>query len=188
MEGIHKCLSPSEASPCCWASFSTCAQARQDGLDAQGDGAHGHRSGRVTHGQKVQKDIRLPCPGRCPGDVVQHLLHQHLVIRRRDVGDLEKTPATTFLAPSVPALAPANSRNQTATRVGKQKDCQDAQQPDRTACCAWRGRRAAARIVQGWLRVTEREKQIGPWGAEKHRLAPPRTSISNFGSRSELPS
>ena len=45
-------------------------------------------------------------------------------------------------------------------------------------------RRASSR---GWLRVTEREKQIGPWGAEKHRLAPPRTPISNFGSRSEPP-
>ena len=27
------------------------------------------------------------------------------------------------------------------------------------------------------------EQQIGPWGAEKHRLAPPRTSISIAGSR-----
>jgi hypothetical protein len=78
-------------------------QARQDGLDAQGDGAHRHRSGRVTHGQKVQKEIRLPCPGRCPGDVVQHLLHQHLVVRRRDLGDLEKSPITTSVDPSASA-------------------------------------------------------------------------------------
>ena len=29
----------------------------------------------------------------------------------------------------------------------------------------------------------EREQQIGLWGAKKHRVAPPRTSISILGSR-----
>ena len=43
----------------------------------------------------------------------------------------------------------ANSHNQTATRADRQTDCQDAQQPVRTACCARWGRRAAACIVQG---------------------------------------
>ena len=87
---------------------------------------------------------------------------------------------------SVPALAPANSRNQTATRAGRQTDCQDAQQPDRTASCARRGRRAAASIVQGLPggeRAREGEKQIGRCGAEKHRIAPPRTSIRIYSSR-----
>ena len=36
---------------------------------------------------------------------------------------------------------------------------------------------------RGWLRVTVGEKQIGPCGAEKHWLAPPRTPISILGSR-----
>ena len=51
----------------------------------------------------VRQRIRLKIPGRSPADVVQHLLHQHLVARRRDLGDLEKTAATTSRPPSVSA-------------------------------------------------------------------------------------
>jgi len=40
--------------------------------------------------------------------------------------------------------------------------------------------RASSRLR---LRVTEGEKQIGPCGAEKHRIAPPRTSMSISSSR-----
>ena len=100
---------------------------------------------------------------RSPAGVVQHLLPRHLVVRRRDLGDLEKTPATTLLAPSVSALAPADSQNNTATRAGMQTDCQDAQQPVRTACRARRGRRAAPSIVQeaGGERGRERSRSGG---------------------------
>ena len=41
-----------------------------------------------------------------------------LFVRRRDLGDLEETPTTTSLGPTIPALAPADSQNNTATRAG----------------------------------------------------------------------
>jgi hypothetical protein len=43
-------------------------------------------------------------PRRAPGGVVQHILPRNLVVRRRDLGDLEKTPATTSLAPGLRPL------------------------------------------------------------------------------------
>lgn len=115
----------------------------------------------------VRQRIRLKIPGRRPADVVQHLLDQHLVVRRRNLGDLEKTPSTTSLAPSVCALPPANSRNHTATRVGRQTDCQGAQQPDRTVCCARRGRRAG-----GGHKESEGEADEKGGGVSHRSVAP----------------
>ena len=65
-------------------------QARQDGEDVRGEGADEHRSGRVTHCQKVQKMVRLPCPGRCPDDAVERLVHQHPVVRGAEIRLLER--------------------------------------------------------------------------------------------------
>ncbi len=45
---------------------------------------------------------------------------------------------TTSLAP-VPTLPPASSQHHTASRAGAQTSSLEAQQPNRTACCAWRG-------------------------------------------------
>ena len=70
--------------------------------------------GRSTHCRTVQQQADPFRIGRCPAGVVERLLHQHLVVRRRDLGDLEKTPTTTSLAPSVSALPPANSQTHTA--------------------------------------------------------------------------
>jgi hypothetical protein len=52
------------------------------------------------------------------GGVAQHLLLQYLVVLRRDVGGLEKTPSKTPLALSVLALTCAPSANTTRTRAG----------------------------------------------------------------------
>ena len=41
---------------------------------------------------------------RSPAGVVEHLLPRHLVVRHRDLGDLEKTPTTTSLAPGLRPL------------------------------------------------------------------------------------
>ena len=101
--------------------------------------------------------------------VAQHLLYRHLVARRRDLGDLEKTPTTTSLAPSVCALPPANSRNNTATHTGRQTGCRDAQQPDRTVCCARRGRRAGGGHHESEAEADEKD------GGASHRIGrPPR--------------
>jgi hypothetical protein len=129
--------------------------------------AHGHRSGRVTHGQKVKKDIRLPCPGRCPGDAVQHLLHQHLVVRRRDVGDLEKTPTTTLLAPPVPALAPArHPQTQRALAQGHKESADSHGRPDRTALRA-AGAAEAATAPRGTAAEATRESSRSDFGVLK---------------------
>ena len=69
----------------------------------------------------------------------QHLLDQHLVLRRRDLGDLEGTPTTASRPPSVSTPCPANNCNHTASRSWLQTNNRSAQQPDRTACCARRG-------------------------------------------------
>ena len=57
----------------------------------------------------------------------------------------------------------------------------------KAAAAVLRGEEAATaprrKSERGWTG----EKQIGPWGAEKHRLAPPRTSISIAGSRCVSP-
>ena len=120
------------------------------------------------HRLKHLQRLRLQEPRRASGGVVQHLIHQHLVVRPRDLGD-EKTPTPTSLAPSVPTLAPANSRNQTATRVGRQIDRQDAQQPVRTTCCAWRGRTAARHNAVRSAQADEKD------GGASHRVSrPPR--------------
>ena len=97
-------------------------------------------------------------------------LHERLRVGdRRDLGGLEKTPTTTSLAPPVPTLAPANSRNQTASRTGRQIGCQDAQQPDRTACCARRGRRAGGGHKEREGEADEKD------GGASHRIGrPPR--------------
>ena len=66
-------------------------------------------------------------------------------------------------------LAPANSRNQTATRAGRQIDRQDAQQPVRTTCCAWRGRTAARHNAVRSAQADEKD------GGASHRVSrPPR--------------
>ena len=137
-------------------------QARQDGLDAQGDGAHGHRSGRVTHGQKVQKEIRLPCSGRCPGDVVQHLLHQHLVVRRHDLGDPEKTPPRPRSPrPSPPLHLRTAATKQLPVWVGK-VDCPDAQQAGLNGLLRAAGPgKAAAACSSSSCACDKGEKQIG---------------------------
>jgi hypothetical protein len=61
----------------------------------------------------VRQHIRLMIRGRSPVDVVRHPLLQHLLLDRRDLDDLEMTPATTPLAASLSALAcrpPTNTR------------------------------------------------------------------------------
>ena len=87
----------------------------------------------------ARQHIRLKNRGRSPADVAQHLLHQHLVLRSRDLDELEKTPATTPRPPSVSAPCPADSQNHTASRSGAHTDSRSAQQPDRTACSARQG-------------------------------------------------
>ena len=73
--------------------------------------------------------------------VVEHLLHQNLVLHRGDLDGLAKTPGTTLRAPFVSAPPPATSQNNTATHLGRQTVSINAQQPDRMACCAWWGPR-----------------------------------------------
>ena len=99
-----------------------------------------------------------------------------LVVRRRDVGDLEKTPTTTLLDPSVPALAPVNSRNQTATRVGKQTVSRSAQQAGSNGL-----RHAAGRRASGGEQL-ERERVDAE---ERSRLG--LGALKNTGSRRRVP-
>ena len=72
-------------------------------------------------------------------------------------------------ATDVPALAPANGRNKIATRAGRQTDCQVAQQPVRTACCA---RQRGERVRQNAVRSAQADEKDG--GASHRVGRPPR--------------
>ena len=138
---------------------------------------------RTVHRLKHVQSIRLQDPRRAPGGFVQHLLHRHLVARRRVLGDLEKTPATTSLAPPSPPLHLRTGKTtQLPAREGKPTVKTHSSRFERRAA---RGGGAEQRRASswGWRRAREGEKQIGRCGAEKHRIAPPRSSIRIYGSR-----
>ena len=102
---------------------------------------------------------------------------------RRVLGDLEKTPATTSLAPPSPPLHLRTGKTtQLPAWEGKPTVKTHSSRFERRAA---RGGGAEQRRASswGWRRAREGEKQIGRCGAEKHRIAPPRSSIRIYGSR-----
>ena len=136
---------PAVAPPCPWRRRTPPARdARQDGQDGRGDGADEHRSRGATHRRMARQRIRLKIRGRSPADVAQLLLPQHLVLHRRDLDHLEKTPATTPLAASLSALACAPTANTRRAREGGCTCILEAQTPDSTTHCARIGWRAGA--------------------------------------------
>ena len=124
--------------------------------------------GRSTLCRTVQQQADPFRVGRRPAGVVERLLHQHLVVRRRGLGGLDKTPTTTSLAPSDPALAPANSRNQTQlpTWVGKQTAKTHSKQIERHALhgggARWRGRTFSAAHKQTRRMVAQATGSVAP--------------------------
>ena len=57
----------------------------------------------------------------------------------------KRRPPRPRSPPRSPPLAPADTQHNTASRSGRQTDSLNAQQPDRTACCAPRGRDGGGR-------------------------------------------
>ena len=75
----------------------------------------------LTPSQKNLLNLRLQDPRRAPGGAVQHLLPRHLVVRHRDLGDLEKTPTTTSLAPGLRPLHLRTAKTTQRAVVGEKR-------------------------------------------------------------------
>jgi len=120
-------------------------QARQDGLDVQGEGADEHRS---VEPYAVRNTSRISVC-RTPVE------HQAILFSTSSLGILSSVVAISVTSkrrpprprspPRSPPLAPADTQHNTASRSGRQTDSLNAQQPDRTACCAPRGRDGGGR-------------------------------------------
>ena len=121
-DGGKSHLSSAVSAPYRWPRRShPTRQARQDGLDVYGEGADDHRSVEPY----IPRNISKASVCRTPVEVQPALLGASSIsilssIVAILVSSRRRAPRPRSPRPS-PPLAPANSRNQTATRAGKQK-------------------------------------------------------------------